>query len=139
MGRYSNHADQGVRITDLLTIVPATFVPTQTRTIKQVHRRLQTDLVDDLVTGYESGLTVRQLADQFGIGRETVSKILSRRGVTTRHQSLTASQTEIAAQLYRSGLSLAKVGDRLAMSRTAIYNAFQRAGVQLRPRRGWKY
>ena len=99
MGRYSNHADQEERITDLLNTAPVTTIPARTRTIRQVHRRLRPDLVDELLAGYEGGLTTRQLADQFGIGRETESKILSRKGITTRHRPLTPAQTETAAQL----------------------------------------
>ena len=139
MGRYSNHADQGELVSAIRDSVPATPRRPEISTTKQVHRRLRPDLVDDLVAGYEGGRTVRQLADQFGIGRETVSKLLSRRSVRTRLQSLTATQTEIAADLYRSGMSLVQIADRMARSRTAIYNALRRNGVQLRPRRGWQY
>ena len=128
MGRYSNHVDQEERVSALLDPVPATPRRPEISTTKQVHRRLRPDLVDDLVAGYEGGRTVRQLADQFGIGRETVSKLLRRRGVRTRHQSLTASQTQIAVNLYRSGMSLVQVADRMARSRTAIYNALRRDG-----------
>ncbi len=139
MGRYSNRADQGELISTVLESVPATPRKPETSTSKQVHRRLRPDLVDDLVAGYEGGLSVRQVPDQFGIGRETASKILSRRDVTTRHRSLTVTETAAAAQLYRSGLSLVQVADRMARNRTAIYNALRRDGVQLRPRRGWQY
>ena len=140
MGRYLNHADQEELVN--VQFWTRTLPPQEnlkSSTTKQVHRRLRPDLVDSLVAGYEGGRTVRQLADQYGIGRETVSKLLSRRGVRTRHQSLTASQTEIAANLYRSGMSLVQVADRMAGSRTAIYNALRRNGVQLRQRRGWQY
>jgi hypothetical protein len=92
-----------------------------------------------LVERYEGGLAVRQLAEQFGIGRETVSKILRRREVVTRHRSLTPDQSELAAQLYRSGLSLVQVAEQMASGRTAIQNALIREGVDLRPRTGWRY
>ncbi len=139
MGWYSNHADQGERLFHLLQIVPERAETPKLRTTKQVHRRLRPELVDDLVAAYDEGFTVRQLADRFGMSRETVSKILKRRGVTTRYRSLTADQTETALELYQSGLSLAKVGEEMAISRTALQNALIRTGVQLRPRRGWQY
>jgi lambda repressor-like predicted transcriptional regulator len=140
MGRYSNHPEQGKRLHRLLQIVPDQAQTPKARTVKQVHRRLRPDIIHDLVAGYEvEGLTVRELADQFEIGRNTVSKILNREGVTIRHRSLAASQTETAAQLYRSGLSLAKVANQLGTSRGALNNAFLRAGIALRPRKGWNY
>jgi hypothetical protein len=44
-------------------------------------RRLGTDQIQELITGYQCGSTVYALGAQFGIERRTVSTILHRHGV----------------------------------------------------------
>lgn len=139
IGRYSNHLDQGELLESILNSVPVGRVESNTRTQRQVHRRLRDDQIDDLVEAYRHGFTIFQLADQFGINRGTVSLILRRRNVAIRHRSLGAEQVARASELYADGLSLVHVAEELGVTRGAVNNALRAAGIPLRPRRGWHY
>jgi hypothetical protein len=61
MGRCLNPADQGERIRNILEMVPSgpqTAIP---RTPKQIHRRLQPIQVDEVVSSYLAGATLKEL------------------------------------------------------------------------------
>jgi predicted DNA-binding protein YlxM (UPF0122 family) len=134
MGRYSNHANQGELFARLLDSVPEAPVGVKMRTTRQVlHRRLRDDQIQDLVGGYEDGLTVYQLADHFRIHRDTVSKVLKRQNVTMRHRGLVPHQVEEATLLYGTGLSIARIAEILDLNRTTVYNALRVAAVENRP------
>jgi IS30 family transposase len=59
--------------------------------------------VDQLVAGYRAGKTVRQLAADLGVNRQTISRHLKAAGVQLRFRPLTAEQIERAAPLYAEG------------------------------------
>lgn len=60
-------------------------------------RRLGPDQVEQLIADYESGATVYELCDRFGIERRTVSSILHRLGVPMRRRGLSPDQTDLAS------------------------------------------
>jgi hypothetical protein len=97
MGRYLNPSDQGERLHDLLQIVPSRPKTVNARTKKAVHRRLRPEQVEELVIGYKTGSTVYQLAEQFRINRQTVSKLLEREGVPRRGRPLSVARTDRAS------------------------------------------
>jgi hypothetical protein len=66
LGRYSNLRDQGERIQDLLEMIPESPKQAEVRTRRQVQRRLRTDQVDDLVSRYQNGTKVGELATHSG-------------------------------------------------------------------------
>jgi hypothetical protein len=82
----------------------------------------------DLVQGYRAGLTVYELASQFGIHRETVSSVLEREGVQRRRRPLSTSQIEKASVLYESGWSLARVGAELGCDASTVWRALAKLG-----------
>jgi hypothetical protein len=49
--------------------------------------------VQQVIAGYQVGATVYQLGNQFGIDRETVSRILRRHYITLRGTSLTPTKS----------------------------------------------
>jgi DNA-directed RNA polymerase specialized sigma24 family protein len=51
------------------------------------YRRLSEEQIEDMAEQYLSGLTVYQLAEVFGIARQTVGIILRRHGVDTRRRN----------------------------------------------------
>jgi DNA invertase Pin-like site-specific DNA recombinase len=105
MGRYLNPSDQGERLHNLLQIVPSRPKTVNTRTKKAVHRRLRPTQVEELVIGYKTGSTVYELAEQFRISRQTVSKLLQREGIPRHGRPLSPAQVEQATELYDTGLS----------------------------------
>jgi transposase-like protein len=136
MGRYLNPSDQGERLRDLLQIVPSRPKTVNTRTKKAVHRRLGPTQVEELVTGYQAGATVYQLAEQFRINRKTVSKLLERAGVPRRGRPLSPAQVEQATDLYATGLSLVSVGKQLECDGSTVHLALVKAGVRMRDCQG---
>jgi hypothetical protein len=74
-----------------------------TRTRKQLHRRLRSAEIKKLISGYQAGSTLYPLAEQFRINRETVSKLLERQRVPRRNRPLSPDQIEQAMELYATG------------------------------------
>ena len=102
-------------------------------------RRLSPTDIHDLISAYQAGATISQLADDFGVHRTTVAGHLDRHRVA-RHNEQTAWDIEIlrqAAELYATGLSLADVADQFGVDAQTVASRFRRAGVAVRPRRGW--
>ncbi|MER6813437.1 helix-turn-helix domain-containing protein [Spirillospora sp. NPDC000708] len=98
--------------------------------------QLKDEEAREVVAAYEAGATVYQIGQRFGIGRQTVSKILKRRGVQMRRTGLSHEQTAEAAQLYEDGWSLARIGKHLAVSPETVRLRLLEEGTHLRPRPG---
>jgi DNA invertase Pin-like site-specific DNA recombinase len=99
-------------------------------------RQLPEHEVDELVTAYEAGATVYELARRFKIHRTTASLHLQRQGVPMRRQGLDEEQVELAAQLYRLGWSVAKIGERFGVDQTTVWRVLRERGVPMR--RPWE-
>jgi AraC-like DNA-binding protein len=102
-------------------------------------RRLSPIDIDDLISAYQAGATISQLAVEFGIHRTTVAGHLDRHGVA-RHNEQRVWDDQIlrqAAELYATGLSLADVADQFGIDAQTVANRFRRAGLPVRSRRGW--
>lgn len=114
------------------------FIPHRVRELQQQHR-LSDERVHELVARYEAGQSVRLLAVEFGIHRETVLEHLKRAGVSRRPnvRKLTDEQVTCAVGLYATNLSLVKVAAHFDVNAATIRREFVRTGVALRPRRGW--
>lgn len=69
----SNLCDEGERLRELLEMAPSGPFKPIPRTTRQTQRRLRRSEINELVTGYQSGATVYELAEQFGVHRNTVS------------------------------------------------------------------
>lgn len=105
----------------------------------QQQRRLPIDIVQQLIFRYQSGSSALQIAQEFGINRETALEYLKRAGISRRPhvRKLTVEHVEQAGQLYATGLSLKKVAEQFDVNESTIRNEFTRAEIQVRPRRGW--
>jgi DNA-binding CsgD family transcriptional regulator len=137
IGRYSNHSEQGELLRRLLEIVPDGPRKAKIQTRKQVQRRLRPREIDDLVTAYQAGISVYELADRHRIHRATVSLLLERRGVPRRYRLLEGERLGEAIGLYKGGQSLSTIGSGMGVSPETVRNVLIRAGVTLRPRPGW--
>jgi len=140
LGRYSNPTPNAADLRKLLARVSTAVrsVPVAPPMPKQVQHRLTPDEVRDVVAAYQAGHTIRDLAVQFGIHKETVREHLERAGVPRRinARKLTDQDVKTAAELYQQGLSLQGVGERLGVDAKTVMNELHRAGEPMRPRRG---
>jgi DNA-binding CsgD family transcriptional regulator len=85
---------------------------------------------------YQSGLTVYQLADKYGIHRHTVSSHLRAAGIRLRLDGLTTQQVDEAAQLYGSGWSLGRIAERFGVAHTTVRTRLRERGVKMRDTHG---
>lgn len=88
----------------------------------QTKRALQltATLLEQLVARYNDGATVYDLAIEFGISRNTVSRRLKAVGVQLRCGPLTQNEIDQAIALYATGLSVATVAKRLNRDHDAL-------------------
>ena len=88
--------------------------------------------IESLGERYKSGASVYELADEFQISRETVSRHLKAAGVPMRRRSLTPDQIDEAARLYVTGLSVMDIGAALGVHGSTIQLALKRRGMRMR-------
>ena len=98
--------------------------------------RLTADQLARLVAGYKAGVTVYELAADFGIDRRTVSAHMKRQGVQMRLRPPNASTIDEMVRLYRSGLSLAKVGGAVGFNADTVLKYLRTRGVPTRDTQG---
>jgi hypothetical protein len=109
------------------------------RIISELHqqqKRLSDEEISRVVAGYERGLTVYELAEQFGCHRITISNHLKANGVKMRRISPSDEQIDQMIALYQSGLSLLNVGDKFDMSATTVLRQLQKRGAEMRDLHG---
>jgi lambda repressor-like predicted transcriptional regulator len=99
----------------------------------RANRKLSTDELAELVECYRRGSLASELAERYGIHRQTVIAHLKREGVTVRPQvKLTAPMVEQAAELYAEGWSTAAIGKKYGVDASTVGDALRRVGVTLR-------
>jgi lambda repressor-like predicted transcriptional regulator len=111
---------------------PATPPRKRPRTAKQ----LNAEQTAELIIGYQSGTTLRELGKQFGVHSQTASAILRRNGITMRSNGLSEEGQREAERLYASGLSLRRVGERLSVDGETVRQVLRRRMIKLRTRHG---
>jgi hypothetical protein len=136
--RYSNHSDQEKRIREVLQIELRRSTKPRTQTSRQIQRQLSTEELRVLLDGYEGGIPINGLAQQFGTHRSTVLDHLNRSFARRRYPALDHQSIEVAQQLYRAGLSLSDVGRLLEVHASTVRSAPMNAGIQMRDRHGYK-
>jgi IS30 family transposase len=87
-----------------------------------------------LVAARRAGATVRELADQFGIHRTTVTTHLQREGMPTRTGGLGTDDVDEVVHLYQQGWSARKLAKRFGVSDHTIAAELKRSGIQVRTR-----
>lgn len=88
----------------------------------------------DLARRYKAGETVKALAAEFGMHRQTVRAVVAGVRVPVRtRQRLTADQVDEIQRLYRSGLTTTEIGEFFEVYASTIQRALKRRGVALRP------
>ena len=99
-------------------------------------RQLDTDQVQELIAGYQTGATVYELGARFSIDRRTVSNILRRHDVPMRRRGLSPNQVDTAIHLYHLGWSLARVGQHLGVDHTTVLTKLREHGIPTRDTHG---
>lgn len=120
---------------------PAEEVDTKRPRSRRQHQhqiRLNPDQIRKLVSEYQEGLTVLDLAVRYRIHRTTVLAVLRREKVPPRTGVIDRNIDE-AKQLYELGWSLSKVGQHLGVDAETVRRGLMKAGVVIRQRRGWKH
>ncbi|RSN66007.1 hypothetical protein DMH01_06655 [Amycolatopsis sp. WAC 04182] len=138
-GPYSYTKDQVRVLEELQEKLPSLDTPELTSIKRDRPRRarqLSPDQVEQLLAAYQSGATVYELGDRFGIERRTVSNILHRHGVPMRRRGLSPDQVDNAIHLYKLGWSLARVGDHLGVNHTTVLNKLRERGIPTRDTHG---
>lgn len=105
------------------------------------NRRLTRAERTQLAEKYRLGMSVLDLAREYGINRHTVAKHLKGECVDLRggQTKLTSDVIAKAAQLYAAGHSLADVGTHLGVDASTVHKAFKKAGMKLRDTHGREY
>ncbi|SNR66322.1 Putative ATPase subunit of terminase (gpP-like) [Haloechinothrix alba] len=99
-------------------------------------RQLGDEQVRQVIAGYESGATVYELGEWFGIERRAVSRILRRHGVRMRYGGLSDDQIGEAVRLYHQGWSLARIADRMDVAADTVRQRLRERGVTMRNTHG---
>jgi hypothetical protein len=138
-GAYYNPKDQVRALEQLHEKLPGLDTPQPApvrRDRPRSARQLGDDQIQQLIAGYQSGSTVYELGDRFGVERRTVSNILQRHGVPMRRRGLSPEQVDDAIHLYNLGWSLARVGQNLSVDHTTVLNKLRERGVPTRDTHG---
>jgi DNA invertase Pin-like site-specific DNA recombinase len=138
LGRYINLGDQGERIQTLVEIVPKGPKPAKVRTIRprRVHP-LTAEQIHELISAYEAGAPVSDLAKRFHIHRSTVFDHLNRQERRPgRYPALDTEAVDEAVGLYQSGMSLREVGLVVGVHADTVRRALIRVGITMRDSQG---
>lgn len=85
---------------------------------------------------YEAGATLRELANELGIGRERLALLLRDRGVRMLRATPSPDEVREMARRYAGGESLERVGKHLGFSPSTVRNHLRSAGIVLRDAHG---
>lgn len=138
-GAYYNTKDQVRALEALREKLPALDASVRPRTENARRgraRQLNDDQIQQLMDGYQSGWTVYEPGDQFGIERRTVSAILHRHDVPMRRRGLTGKQVDDAIRFYAQGWSLARIAARMGVAPGTVRQRLHERGVTFRDTHG---
>ena len=136
-GRYSNPPPQSVDLGQLPVAYPKKVAKsTETRHSKQRQRRLRQEDVEQLRVDYSGGTKVNDIADRYGVARQTVLEHVRRMGLPRRHPRLEPEDVVTATRLYEAGNSLASVGTILGVDAGTVRRVLARSGVSIRDPQG---
>ena len=101
------------------------------RTVETAQTFLTASEVDALVGDYLAGMSVKELAERYGIHRATVFSHLRRRNVPSRRPGLGIDEKAEAVRLARAGVSMRAIGRRMGVDRKAVRAALAEAGLMV--------
>ena len=128
LSRYSNHADQMKRLRRLLELPTRKGSEPVQRQVR-ARRHLSDAEEFELLSLYQTGRTVYEVADELGMHRNTVSVLLERHGIERRYHQTTDVDLDQATVLQQTGLNLTEVAAALGIGRTTLVRARRAARV----------
>ena len=134
-GAYYNTKYQVSELESLLRELPdvsGPLRPARRGRLPGSARQLDSQQVQELISGYVAGATVYQLSELFGVDRRTVSALLHRHGVPMRRRGLSPDQVDDAIRLYKSCWSLARIGEHLNVDPTTVLTRLRERGIPTR-------
>lgn len=99
------------------------------RTVETAQTFLTAAEVDALVGDYLAEMSVKALAERYGIHRATVFSHLRRRNVPSRRPGLGIDEKAEAVRLARAGVSMRAISRRMGVDRKAVRAALVEAGL----------
>ncbi len=127
MNRYSNH-ELLTKTLRKLTQLPQRKHPDQpicrsTRLLRQPTSHEEAEITAE----YLSGITITNIAQEFGFHRETISAVLHRARVETRYHQRTPVDLERANHLTANGFTITGTATALGIGRTTLVKARREA------------
>lgn len=111
--------------------IPASPEPSRVPT-RSLRRRLSPQTIEELVTRYTGGDSIRALSREYGVSRSGLCGLLQKEDVTLREQGVSREGVENAVRLYKSGLTIRQVAEHVGYSYGTIRTALHEHGVALR-------
>jgi DNA-binding CsgD family transcriptional regulator len=90
-------------------------------------RRLSETEVVELRAAYASGTGTMQLAERFGVHRDSVRRHLNDAGMLRPREALTPEQVQLAIKLRGEGLLYREIGERFGVAKDTVRVAILRA------------
>ena len=91
--------------------------------------------IEEIISEYEAGMTIYQIADKYGISSSTIQYRLKKNGVKLRPRGgkkrIDLPMEEIISE-YESGLSTYQLGEKYGVDDSTIYKRLKENGVKLR-------
>ncbi|PSR70231.1 hypothetical protein C8258_04250 [Nocardia sp. MDA0666] len=110
--------------------------PAQPKPARNIQRRLPRHTIDELVQTYRDGTTTIELARRYDISKTAVLNLLTREGITRRHQPLTDADIDHLEALYLAGHPLASCSRLTGTPASTIKDALHKRGTLMRPTGG---
>src|SRR5699024_6128842 len=92
--------------------------------------------LDSAERRYQSGETLRAIANDVGVSRQRLASLLRERGVRIRRATPSPAEVEEMVRRYADGDSLELVGERVKFSAGTVRNHLIASGVALRDPQG---
>jgi hypothetical protein len=139
--RYSNHSDLCQTLVDLhkrLESMPKRIAQIHKPPhVNKLSRRLDPMTVELIIAGYQAGTPSTVLAQQFGIAKSSILRLLHQHGLAKRRRrGMTARQEAKAITLYEQGWSAAKIAEQLQLDDSTVHRRLKGAGVVMRDTQG---
>lgn len=120
----------------LIAKLPPPGVPGRQREVVLVRRSIR-ELRDQelaaMITDYQAGASLTDLAAKYGYNRVGISSALKNAGVSLRRSGLTTKQAAEAERLYCEGQSLVTVAARFGVDAGTVRTRLMKRGVMMRP------
>lgn len=97
-----------------------------------VRKRLSPELITQLASDYEAGMSSTALTTKYDLAKGTVLNLLREQGAKVRGQGLNEADVPEAAELYRRGWSLKRIATRFDCNHETVRVALRAAGVVMR-------